>query len=125
MKLFVDDERQPPDDTWMVVRDGKEAIGTLLAMSSSAFNPKSGMQIFPATLCEVLSLDHDLGENVPTGYDVAAWLEEAVFTQGVVPPMLLRVHSANPVGRARILQTFQSIARYCEQNQMQVPKIEG
>ncbi len=113
MKLFVDDERQPPDNTWVVLRHAENAIAYI-----------SGR---PCDFGHVthLSLDHDLGENVPTGYDVAAWLEEAVFTQGVVPPMMLRVHSANPVGRARILQTFQSIARYCEQNQMQVPKIEG
>jgi hypothetical protein len=110
MKLFVDDERQPPDDTWTVVRSAPAAIGEYLC---SIYTP------------EALSLDHDLGKNVPTGYDVAVWVERQVYLDGMIPPKVLKVHSANPVGRARILQTFQSIARYCERNGMQIPKIEG
>jgi hypothetical protein len=62
---------------------------------------------------------------VPTGYDVATWLEKAVLTKGVKPPKILRVHSANPVGRARILQAFKSIANYCAANGMEIPQVFG
>lgn len=111
MKLFVDDERHPPVGEWEVIRNADDAIER---MTPPQAHPIS-----------VLSLDHDLGENVPTGYDVAAWLEEQVYTGQIIPPRVLKVHSANPVGRARILQTFQSIARYCERNGIEIPKIEG
>lgn len=108
MKLFVDDERAIPPEMEVAARDASAAIALL----------EDGV-------VRELSLDHDLGENVPTGYDVAAWLECRVYMHGMIPPKVLKVHSANPVGRARILQTFQSIARYCERNGMQIPQIEG
>lgn len=115
MKLFVDDERpMPVDGGWIVSRTAKDAKDMIFFAANNKGNE-----------IEVLSLDHDLGENVPTGYDVAAWLECRVYMHGMIPPKVLKVHSANPVGRARILQTFQSIARYCERNGIEIPKIEG
>lgn len=115
MKLFVDDERQSPQDGgWITAIDAAEAI-RLINLERTV----------PGNVIEILSLDHDLGENVPTGYDVAVWVERQVYLDGMIPPKVLKVHSANPVGRARILQTFQSIARFCERNGMQIPKIEG
>jgi hypothetical protein len=92
MKLFVDDERKPPCDDWEVARN---------ALSAYIF---LNLHATGAPYCiEILSLDHDLGEDCQTGYDVAAWLEEQVYTGNVLPPKVLKVHSANPVGRARIL----------------------
>lgn len=41
-----------------------------------------------------VSLDHDLGDDTRTGYDVILWIEEAVVTRGFVPPKI-HVHSAN------------------------------
>ena len=121
MKLFVDDKQKPPDQTWNVVRTAKDAIefirGTEIARKIPNLCP------FDHEL-EILSLDHDLGQE-ETGYSVALWLESAVHLRGMIPPKVLKVHSANPVGRARILQSFQSIARYCERNGMQIPQIEG
>jgi hypothetical protein len=109
MKLFVDDVREPPDATWTVVRSFDEA-----------------MQLLPRTTEYVtaVSLDHDLGTE-KTGYDVALWLEEMVHVHGMIPPRLLKVHSANPVGRARIMQAFESIARKCEEQCVTRPTIEG
>ena len=94
-------------------------------MEAYARDAGSAIALLKEGVVTELSLDHDLGENVPTGYDVAAWLEAQVYMRGMVPPKLLKVHSANPVGKARILQTFQSIARYCEANGMEIPQIEG
>ena len=58
-----------------------------------------------------ISLDHDLGDDARgTGYDVIRWIEEAVARHHFVPPRI-RVHSANPVARARMLAGIRSIAR--------------
>lgn len=115
MKLFVDDERaMPADGGWIISRTGSGAIDTLQWVFEN-----------PPNRVDVLSLDHDLGDDSYSGYHVAAWLELQVHTANFVPPKVLKVHSANPVGRARILQAFQSIARFCEQNGMEIPKIEG
>lgn len=110
MKLFLDDERAPPSPAWIVAYQGWQAVVHLA---------RNGYAI------EELSLDHDLGDGVPTGYDVAVWLEKMVHTQGVTPPKILRVHSMNPVGRARILRAFDSIAVFCQMNGMDVPQVFG
>ncbi len=118
MKLFVDDERMPPGVTecfntsdWEIARSADDAIERL--------TPPVAV---PVTL---LSLDHDLGEPSATnnGAAVAAWLEAAVIVNGMVPPKILQVHSGNPVGVANILSAFQSIARFCALNGMEVPEI--
>lgn len=92
-KLFLDDVRDPPDDSWTVVRTAKECIFLLENLNF-----------------EVLSLDHDLGEDMPTGYDVAVWIEERVALMAYQAPEI-RVHSANPVGVKRIRQVIASIER--------------
>jgi len=59
-----------------------------------------------------LSLDHDLGGDAVagTGYDVAAWIEEAVALRGFAPPEIT-IHSANVVGRQRMAAAVASIER--------------
>jgi hypothetical protein len=50
-----------------------------------------------------ISFDHDLGDNVPTGYDLARWLVEQDLDGNQMPDQFeYRVHSANPVGAANI-----------------------
>ena len=92
MKLFLDDVRQPPDESWAVARTYAECIRVL----------KTGA-------VESLSLDHDLGES-RTGYDVACWIEAAVILEGFNPPKIT-VHSANPVGRRNIEACIGAIER--------------
>jgi hypothetical protein len=41
-----------------------------------------------------LSLDHDLGPNMPTGYDLCKWMLE----NGLWPHGDITIHSQNPVG---------------------------
>jgi hypothetical protein len=63
-----------------------------------------------------LSLDHDLGDDRRgTGYDVIRWIEEAVAACKFVPPRIA-VHSANPIGRERMLQGIEAIARLHARN---------
>jgi hypothetical protein len=94
----LDDVCEAPDG-WIHVRTPEEAIELL----------RSGQ-------VGEISLDHDLGlatsEAERTGYDVLAWLEEAVATgvwQHDVP--VIRIHSANPVGWRRMEQAIASIKR--------------
>lgn len=101
MRVWLDDVRAAPDG-WVHVKTPEEAIDLL----------RSGQ-------VEEISLDHDLGLATPeserTGYDVVAWLEEAVATGGwkhAVPE--IHVHSANPVGWQRMEQAIKSIRRLDE-----------
>ena len=97
MKVFLDDERTPPDG-WQLVRWPEEATALL----------EEGK-------VEELSLDHDLGDDDRgTGYDVILWIEEAALSRGFKPPRI-KVHSANPAARARMEAGIASIERYLEQ----------
>jgi NAD+-processing family protein with receiver domain len=95
VKVFLDDIRNPPDDSWIVVRNYSDCISLL--------------QTGKVT---VLSLDHDLGAD-ETGYDVAKWIEEKVFLYSFNPPEIT-IHSANPVGRSNIEAALYSIYRQVE-----------
>lgn len=106
MNVYLDDVRQPPIG-WVLVRTLAEAK---LILSSGHV--------------ERLSLDHDLGwceqcsldtrvlgyatvigscEHVGTGYDLVCWMEET----GNWPLQKPTVHSANPVGAARMRQAIE------------------
>jgi len=56
-----------------------------------------------------MSLDHDLGDNIPPGYEFLLWLEEMVYTGKYTKVPVIRVHSANPVGKRRMEQSIKSI----------------
>ena len=91
IKLFLDDERIPPEG-WVHVRCPKKAIETLKTWKIAE-----------------ISLDHDLGDDAGgTGYDVILWIEKAVATKGFVPPRM-NVHSANPSARQKMEAGIKSI----------------
>lgn len=93
LRIYLDDERTTPDG-WTRVYWPDEAIALL----------ETG------NVAEI-SLDHDLGDDARgTGYDVIAWIEEAVVTRGFVPPVV-RVHSANPAARMRMEAGIAAIER--------------
>ena len=50
---------------------------------------------------EEISCDNDLGEGIPEGYKLLDWLEATGYN---VP---IRIHSANPVARARMQAIIQ------------------
>jgi len=92
MKIFLDDERPAPEG-WVACRWPSEVI-TLIEQGS----------------VEVVSLDHDLGDDERgTGYDVCTWLEKKIWDEGwdgdFVPP-IFQIHSANPVGRERMAMSI-------------------
>jgi hypothetical protein len=100
MKVYLDDQREAPEG-WVRTKTPAETIELL----------KSGQ-------VEVLSLDHDLGEDesVGTGYHVLLWLEKEVYTKDFKPPTDMRVHSANSAARPKMEQAIEQIKRYAERN---------
>ena len=93
MNVFLDDERDWYEfvEGWITVRSYEECISVLQKET-----------------IDILSLDHDLGTE-KTGYDVLLWIEEQVKLNSFIPPREIRVHTANPVGRDRMLNALKSI----------------
>lgn len=90
MKLWVDDIRPAPDETWTVAHNYDAAIFWLA---------QRGIKL--------VSLDHDLGED-RTGYDIVCAIERWMI-EGDYKPPAIDVHSANPVGRRNIMAAVRSI----------------
>ena len=106
VKLFLDDNREPPDDSWTVARTADEAISAINLNRSCGFNGPG---------FEEMMFDHDLGHckdcegcngwKSPcgcrchlTGYFVVCWME----TEDIWPKTRPTCHSRNPVGKAKI-----------------------
>ena len=93
-RMFVDDIRNPDwvyadQDTsdWQVCRTMAEAQDVISDLGWPAW----------------ISFDHDLGDNIPTGYDLAKWLVEQDLDGNLMPDdFTFVIHSANPVGAANI-----------------------
>lgn len=88
--IFLDDCRDPgwvyPDDlhVWSICRNFDDV--------------KNLVMIFG--IPNVISFDHDLGDNEPTGFDVAKWIVEGDLNgdHKIPQDFVYRVHSSNPVG---------------------------
>ena len=108
-KIYLDDLRNPIEDSWIVCRNYDEFVEKIQEL---------GMENI-----EIISLDHDLGETAikeyfknvknnyvlnydnieeKTGYDCAKWLVNLSIDSNIPLPLVL-VHSANPVGSANIM----------------------
>ena len=92
-KVWLDDERPSPKG-WIHFKTVPELI---------KFYEKNYSKITE------LSLDHDLGEGTPEGYEFLKWLEEKMFHKKFDTLPKIKVHSANPVGRKRMEQTIKAI----------------
>lgn len=99
MKIWLDDIREAPDG-WAWIKTVKDTIATMGLIYGEV---------------KEISLDHDLGENQPTGYDLIKWLEEKVMRQGYSFPKIT-VHSANLVGRANIEAAVKRIEEFLERS---------
>jgi hypothetical protein len=79
---YPDTHSQVPNKTWVIVRR-TEYLKIMLE----------------AGLVNDMDLDHDLGSDDETGYDLLAWCEKNnIWNKGIVS-----VHTGNPVGRQRML----------------------
>lgn len=98
MKLWVDDVRSAPDESWDVARDYATAC-----------------VLFRSGDYTCVSLDHDLGDfhngREYSGYDVLLFIVEELFRTGREVPEI-RIHSANPVGYERMLGVVERYIPY-------------
>lgn len=89
MKLWVDDERPAPDDTW-VVTETSGAAKDLIRLWRGSGRPDR---------FEEISLDHDLG-----GEDTGMLVLEYMVLLGFWP-RTVTIHTSNPPARQRMLAT--------------------
>ena len=119
--LYLDDVRTPTDNRWQVVRNYNQFVSHVRL---------NGLENY-----EVISLDHDLGEeamnefynnalpnfklnydnilNEKTGYDCAKWLVAESMTTKIPLPQIY-VHSANPIGSANIMGYVNNYLMSCK-----------
>lgn len=87
MKLYVDDIRKPPDDSWHLVRSNTEAIRILATQN-----------------VEEISLDHDIACYLVTGQEHTSneTFQPIAYFIAKMPenerPKTVRIHTANPGG---------------------------
>jgi hypothetical protein len=92
MQVWLDDERPCPDG-YEHCRTAFEAIA-LLATGN----------------VEAVDLDHDLGTK-DTGYDVALYIEQGAYDR-TLPRLKWSLHTANPVGLAKMRAALMNAERY-------------
>lgn len=98
--IFLDDLRIPSDiystGDWVVIRSYAEFV---------EYATENHAEI------DLISFDHDLGTD-KTGYDAVCFVEYLV-REGKFPNCeTFLAHSANPSGRAKIINAIRSIAEY-------------
>jgi len=93
-RLWVDDQRKPPDESWDWGRTFLTAVELLITHGS---------------VYDEFSLDHDLGEHEPTGFDFLRWV---VLSRPDLLPRVIRIHSANPVGAANMKAVIERSGLY-------------
>lgn len=86
-KLFLDDERFPKEEGWIIARSSEEAIDLVL---------RRGMP-------EEIAFDHDLGGDDTSMYFIH-WMIDQYYDYGLDIPLdfVFSVHSQNPVGAKNI-----------------------
>ncbi len=86
--VFIDDERFPTDATNVVIRNYDQFVQYVTDCG------------FP----DVIHFDHDLGDNEPTGYDIAKYIVDGDINGIHVIPehFKFHIHSQNPIGKKNI-----------------------
>lgn len=102
--MFLDDVRDPDwvypgqhTRDWIVCRSYAEALAVISDLGWPSW----------------ISFDHDLGPDVPTGYDLAHHLVETDLDQNILPDnFTYACHSANPVGSENIRSLLDNYLRH-------------
>lgn len=85
-KLFIDDERFPVTDDWVIARSTSEAIGVVMSFGVPNF----------------ISFDHDLGGE-DTSMKFIHWLINFLYdAEQNLKGFDYYVHSQNPIGKDNI-----------------------
>ena len=120
-RLYLDDVRTPVDEGWIVVRNYDEFVTQIKLHGLGDF--------------EVISLDHDLGEEAmveyytnvknnykldynnivdeKTGYDCCRFLVSESMSKNIPLPQMY-VHSANPIGSANMMGYINNYFKNCK-----------
>lgn len=102
MKIFLDDKRNPPDNSWKVVRSYNDFVRLI--------------ETTPHIITDI-AFDHDLGTEsddttvAKTGYDAAKFFVNYVMDKNPMMGQMLEIVSSqsdNPGGRQNILSYFRS-----------------
>jgi hypothetical protein len=95
-KLFIDDERNPVTDDWIVVRSSVAALDTINDL---------GIPI-------EIAFDHDLGGD-DTSMKFIRGLEEILYYNRIKFPtnFSYSVHSQNPIGKANIIGLMNALLK--------------
>lgn len=115
--LFLDDERNPKDVTWILI-GGVGSWGAEWHIVRSFDEAIDWVRTngFP----NVISFDHDLGlmhyandySDGKTGFDFAKWLVEYDLDTNTMPENFsFTVHSKNPIGAKNIAELLYSYIR--------------
>lgn len=96
MKLYLDDERNAPDDSWTVVRNYQECVRILR---------RDWYEITE------ISLDHDLGDKYFNGYKVLLVMEGRVEEEGETYVPKIHIHTANASAKSKMLQAVENIEK--------------
>ena len=94
-KLYLDDIRTPKSNDFIIARSVDEAKQLI---------KQKGFPIY-------MSLDHDLGEDVPTGYDFVKWIVSEYMDKDL-PQFEFNIHSANPVGAENMRGLLNNFIRH-------------
>jgi hypothetical protein len=110
MKLWHDDVRRPPDDSWTWARDNRTAVWWLLDRRLNGYH------------VEEASLDHDLGAETTDGAEIQSYLArgqspdgdgvdlvKAMIALRIVPPKVT-IHSWNPDGASYMAGLLESLS---------------
>jgi hypothetical protein len=95
MKLWLDDLREPPDESWTWMKNSADALEFL--------------EDNEGKITEV-SLDHDLGGD-DTARPVAAYIEWAAAFKRM-GRIKWAVHSSNPPGRDALKKTLEAAEKF-------------
>lgn len=92
IKIFLDDIRESPYG-WTKTK-----------------TPTDTIFLLKNYIVDEISLDHDLGLENETGYDVITWIERQVFTNNYIPPKI-HVHTSNPSARDKMNRAVRRIEK--------------
>lgn len=114
MKIFLDDERDPVGDDWIVCRTADDLANQIIGECIRLVNSSKDVQI------EEMSFDHDLGPDEPSGDELAKRiilvdgdLRAQEETTGIFPDnVVIHIHSMNPVGAKNIADRFMNYFRF-------------
>jgi hypothetical protein len=98
--IFLDDERWPEQVSWVQLPSDAKWTTPRMHLDFKWLISESG-EPFP----DVISFDHDLGENTETGYDCLKWLIEYCMEKRINLPEC-HFHTMNPVGRQNMKQLY-------------------